>query len=80
MPAKSGTDLLFKFIKTGDLATTFDYFNKISQIILDSGQREHIHLALSNDFLTISLNDLGKEESLEDFIKIADLINSALAA
>lgn len=46
--------------------------------ILDSEKHHMISLSLSNDFLTISLNDLGQEDDLDEFIKIAESINSVL--
>lgn len=71
---------LFKIYKTEDIKNTFDHFDRIKQAILDSDFRSCTFITLSNDVLTVTINDLGDKKTLEEIISFANTLNSLLIA
>lgn len=66
---------IFKIYKTRDVTVTFSCFNRISAAILDSEYRAVTFLTLSNDVLTVTINDLGGAYSLDRLIAFAHTID-----
>ncbi len=73
----NGNRMLFKFFKADSLKESFKRSSEISPVILDSGYAGQINLSLSNDFVTISLNDLGQENNIEQYYPLANKLNAA---
>lgn len=71
-------DSLLKIYKTRDAGITYDYFDRIAKTILDSDFRSSTFITMSNDALTITLNDLGGANTLEELVAFARTLDSLL--
>jgi len=69
---------LFKIYKTKDIKVTFNYFDRIKQTILDRSFKSCTFMTLSNDVLTVTINDLGDKKPLEEIIAFAKVLDSLL--
>jgi hypothetical protein len=69
---------LFKVYKTNSMTLTFDYLDRIKQTLLSSGFKSCTYITLSNDYLTVTINDLGDKKPLEEMVLFAKVIDSIL--
>lgn len=76
--ADDGHVLFFKLYKTGTLSKSLESLDKIRTIVLSHRDAQYVGFTLSNDFLTVTLNDLGKNELVEEFIVLAEKIDRSL--
>jgi len=74
----AGHDTLFKIFKTDDIETTFDYFERIKAEILNGAFRSSTFFTMSNDCLTITLNDIDANKTLDELIDQAKVIDSLI--
>ena len=77
VPTKNKNKVLFRLVKVKDIEEAFQSVNEVSEPILAFQKRKEISISINDDFLTISLNDLGNEK-IDDFIAIAQSINNIL--
>ena len=75
---ESGYDLLFKLYKTDNLATSIEFLNKIKDVVLGHSKNKYIGFSLSNDYLTVTLNDLGKNEPIKQYKDLTKEIDKLL--
>jgi len=74
-----GHTLLFKLYETGSLSRSVAALDKIKELVLANKNAEYVGFTLSNDFLTVTLNNLGKNELVGQFIILANEIDKLLA-
>lgn len=61
------------------MAKTIMTLDKIKGRVLASENAKYVGFTLSNDYITITLNDVGSNELVGAFIKLAEEINKKLA-
>lgn len=71
-------DSLFKIYKTDSIIVTFDFLDRIKQTILASDFKTCTFMTLSNNVLTVTINDLGDKKPLEELIAFAKILDSLL--
>lgn len=71
---------LFTIIRTGSMAQSYEYVERIKSLILESRYIEHVSLTMNADFITVTLDNYEHEKQVpkEDFIKIAHEIDRLL--
>lgn len=77
--ASNGHVLLFKLYETGSIAKSITTLDKIKEIIIANENAQYVYFTLSNDYITITLNDLGNDELIGGFIMLAEEIDKKLS-
>lgn len=77
--ADDGHVLLFKLYKTDSIAKSITSLDKIKEIVLANENAQYVGFTLSNDYITVTLNDLGNDELIGTFIMLAEEIDNKLA-
>jgi hypothetical protein len=78
--SNTDSDSLFKIYKIDGIQTAFVCLERVKQAILASDLRACTFVTLSNDALTITINDLGEKKPLGEIIAFAEDLDSLLVA
>jgi len=73
-------DSLFKLYKMESLAASFAALDHVRQAVLEGDFKECTFITLSNDALTITINDLGEDRPPEDIAAFAAALDDLLEA
>ena len=77
--ANDGHALLYKLYKTGSIAKSITALDKIKKMVLANENAQYVGFTLSNDYMTVTLNGLGRDELIGTFIMRAEEIDKKLA-